>query len=383
MQDTAAASLPNDSWLGWVPAKLRWEDTARVQWAYIGAERLSDPFLHHTIARLEAARNGSGGDERRRRCSSRRWTTGVKGLAAAVQGLCVPAQHIAAVGAPAAMVDAAVAGEIVTAAGSCCLRASPRPHAWIFHVSRCGSTLLCNSLRVVSSSSVVSEPGALNDLLLLHALASPGSAASRAAEAEVAAQQQHAQLPPPPPPPPPEEEEEVLDGIVGALCAPRRSAQRCVLKTSSWNVLALRGLLSSQCLGRNNHGSNTELRPRRPLPPPWLFLFRDPVEVAVSQLRSPSGWMRLQRTHPARAAKLFGLCDKDDDQVSGAAAARVCADAPPLGVWVFGCAACRVSGGWGARGWRSVFGWLSEVWCFLRAAACVPPPPPPSPPPPS
>jgi hypothetical protein len=37
-----------------------------------------------------------------------------------------------------------------------------------------------------------------------------------------------------------------------------------------------------------------------------LFLYRDPVEVAVSQLRDPSGWMRL-RSDTTAAARLFQL----------------------------------------------------------------------------
>jgi hypothetical protein len=44
---------------------------------------------------------------------------------------------------------------------------------------------------------------------------------------------------------------------------------------------------------------------------PWIFVFRDPVEVSVSQLRDPSGWMSLRSSNPSAAARMFGVQESD------------------------------------------------------------------------
>ena len=53
-------STGTESWAGWLPVKLRFEPTktggqgisVEASWANVGAERLVDPFLHETVARL-------------------------------------------------------------------------------------------------------------------------------------------------------------------------------------------------------------------------------------------------------------------------------------------------------------------------------------------
>ncbi len=223
---------PGLEWRGWVPYRVRFKDgSATTSWAYLGAERLVDPFLHHTVARLEGR---EGWPERRRTLT------------------------------PVAL-DAAAAA--IAAADTL-----PRlePAVFVLHCSRCGSTLLCNALRAVGTTSVVAEPGAVNDLLL-HLSGTDTSSGTRA------------------------EAESLLQPLCMALVHQRcGDEQRVVMKLSSWNVLALRSQF------------------RRLWPNiPWIFVFRDPVEVSVSQLRDPSGWMSLRTSNPSAAARMFGVQEGD------------------------------------------------------------------------
>ena len=215
---------PEADWRGWVPYRVRFRDgVARTTWAFLGQERLTDPFLHHTVARLES-REG--------------W----------------PARRTS----PTPVALFAAAASLPGLA----------PDVFVLHCSRCGSTLLCNALRAVPTTSVVAEPGAVNDLLL-HLLASD-SATSPDARVEA---------------------ESLLQPLCQALGYQRLGdEQRVVMKLSSWNVLALRSQLV------------------RAWPTvPWIFVFRDPVEVSVSQLRDPSGWMSLRSSNPSAAARMFGV----------------------------------------------------------------------------
>ena len=214
-----------EPWAGWLPHKLRFRDGGwRASWAFVGTERLSDPFLHHTVARLEAG--GAGWPPRRATLTA------------------------------AALAEAA-AGVPVSLA----------PAAFVLHCSRCGSTLLCNALRAVRSTVVVAEPGAVNDLLLRLA-----TDESLSLDAQTDGQS-------------------LLQPLCRSLGQTRcGDEQRAVVKLSSWNIMCFRAHL------------------RRAWPTvPWLFLYRDPVEVAVSQLREPSGWMNLRTSNPTAAARLFGI----------------------------------------------------------------------------
>jgi hypothetical protein len=219
-------------WRGWVPYRVRFKNgAATTTWVYLGAERLVDPFMHHTVARLE----------RREGWPERRTTLTPEALAAA----------------------AAVTASTETLPGL-------EPAVFVLHCSRCGSTLLCNALRAVGTTSVVAEPGAVNDLLL-HLTATDMSSGTRT------------------------EAESLLQPLCTALTHQRcGDEQRVVIKSSSWNVLALRSQL------------------RRAWPnTPWIFVFRDPVEVSVSQLRDPSGWMSLRTSNPSAAAQMFGVQESD------------------------------------------------------------------------
>ncbi|KJV07393.1 hypothetical protein [Methylocucumis oryzae] len=106
----------------------------------------------------------------------------------------------------------------------------------IFHVSRCGSTLTAQALTALSNSVVLSEPPQLDQVL---------SDASN----------DHA----------------LLSALIAALGQPRRTNdERVFIKTDCWHLLHIETLL-------------------RVFPGvPWLFLYRNPIEILVSQVRMPA-----------------------------------------------------------------------------------------------
>ena len=150
------------------------------------------------------------------------------------------------------------------------------PALFVFHLSRCGSTLVSRLLSRVPGTLVVSEPGPLNTLLL----------SGPAAIAEAA-------LVP------------LLRALVRALGRRRfDDERRYVLKLSSWNVRHI-GLF------------------RRAFPDvPVVWVQRAPDEVMASLLAEPPGWAALQRL-PRELRSVFGLEPEDaagDDATFFAAA---------------------------------------------------------------
>jgi hypothetical protein len=112
------------------------------------------------------------------------------------------------------------------------------PSGFIFHMSRCGSTLAARMLAALSDSIVISE-GAPIDAVVQLARTLSDEDSARALRAIVAA------------------------------CGRKRSGheRRYVIKLDCWHTLALPLF-------------------RRAFPNvPWVFLYRDPVEVLVSQMR--------------------------------------------------------------------------------------------------
>ncbi|HEY1607266.1 MAG TPA: hypothetical protein VGF77_16885 [Allosphingosinicella sp.] len=111
----------------------------------------------------------------------------------------------------------------------------PEPDGFIFHMSRCGSTLVTQMLAALPGSEIVSEPAPLD--------AAARRAFARGTPDPVA----------------------ILRAMIGAFG--RRGGRPFVVKTGFWQALALPLY-------------------RRAFPSvPWLFLFREPVEILVSQLR--------------------------------------------------------------------------------------------------
>jgi len=110
------------------------------------------------------------------------------------------------------------------------------PSAFIFHASRCGSTLIGQMLAKLDSHIVIAEPPPLDALLR-------GSLAPR-------------------------ERTLALQGLLSAYGQRRcGTEQRLVIKLDAWNIEQLP--LLRACFPQT----------------PWLFVYRDPLEIAVSHLR--------------------------------------------------------------------------------------------------
>ena len=115
---------------------------------------------------------------------------------------------------------------------------SLKPSGFIFHMSRCGSTLAAQMLAALSDSIVISEAAPIDAVVQLGRGLSEGDAVR------------------------------ALRAMVGAFGRKRGGRERrYVIKLDCWHTLALPLF-------------------RRAFPDvPWVFLYRDPVEVLVSQIR--------------------------------------------------------------------------------------------------
>lgn len=112
------------------------------------------------------------------------------------------------------------------------------PSAFILHASRCGSTLISQMLARLDDHIVVSEPPPLDALL-------------------------RSDLPAP-------ERRAAIVGLLSAYGQRRRGVeQRLVIKLDAWNIGEWPRL--QECFADT----------------PWLFVYRDPLEIAVSHLRRP------------------------------------------------------------------------------------------------
>ncbi|MBD9578747.1 sulfotransferase family protein [Pseudomonas sp. PDM23] len=123
-------------------------------------------------------------------------------------------------------------------------RASPglAPSLLVFHASRCGSTLLAQMLAGLDSHLVLSEPGPLDSLLRSHYL-----------HEWEAGQQERAVI-------------AMLSALAQNAGPP---AQHLVVKLDAWNLFELP--LIRRCFPET----------------PWIFLYRDPLEIAASHLKMP------------------------------------------------------------------------------------------------
>jgi hypothetical protein len=119
------------------------------------------------------------------------------------------------------------------------------PSGFLFHMSRCGSTLAARMLGAIPANRVLSEPPALNGVLRAALLDPTG------------ARETHRRR---------------LRTVVDLLGLPLPGETRYFLKLDCWHVLAL-PLFVEAFPGV-----------------PWIFLHRDPAEVLVSQVRSPGAW---------------------------------------------------------------------------------------------
>jgi hypothetical protein len=209
----------------WTP--IRFDLSGRVptvDWADLSAERFVEPFFDQTVAR---------------------WATGPNAKPLVRTGL-----------------DALVA-----------LDSEPSldPAGMIFHLSRCGSTLVSRLLGTLPGVIVLAEPSPLNALLRLDPDRADGPTLVR-----------------------------LVRVLVRALGRCRHGDERqLVLKCTSWNIRR-REILAAAF-------------PETP----WIWVQREPAHVLVSLLATPPGWLGLGITSPP-AARLFGL-----DPVAVPARARV------------------------------------------------------------
>ena len=198
----------------WTPIRFDFSGPSPVvDWADLSAERFVEPFFDQTVAR---------------------WASGPRARPLVRTGL-----------------DALVALDC---------EPSLEPSGMIFHLSRCGSTLVARLLGSLAGVVVLSEPAPLNALL--------GLDADFVDETTLVA---------------------VVRLAVRALGRCRHGDERrLVLKCSSWNIRR-RAILAAAFPDT-----------------PWIWVQRDPVRVLASLLAEPPGWLGVQSA-PVRAARLFGL----------------------------------------------------------------------------
>jgi hypothetical protein len=218
---------------GWLPIGTSWQrDQLTVQWSYFGAEPLREPFFEGDV----------------QRCLFKpfnrlfRYSTPITKLADWLQA-----------------------------------HPGLRPRGFIFHMSRCGSTLVSRMLASLDRTVVISE-------------ASPIDAVVRARQGRPdLGEDQHGRW---------------LEWMIGALGQPRCGDERhYFIKLDCWHTLALPLF-------------------RRAFPDvPWIFLYRDPVEVLVSQMRMPGTQMVPGMLGP----DLFGLEQSYDPQKPEDYCARILA----------------------------------------------------------
>ena len=200
---------------GWLPVLAQWRDqNLHLDWIYLGPRRLSAAFFEETVVRYQSK----------------------------------PFNRLFRTSTP---IDALPGW----------LRMHPglAPTGFIFHMSRCGSTLVSQMLAAIPGNIVVAE-------------ASPIDAVVQARQARPDLDhEQHAAW---------------LRWMIGALGQPRDGAERhFFVKLDSWHALALPLF-------------------RRAFPTvPWIFLYRDPVEVLVSQIRQRG----IHMVHELAGEAVFGF----------------------------------------------------------------------------
>ncbi|HTB80035.1 MAG TPA: sulfotransferase [Opitutaceae bacterium] len=200
---------------GWMPINLAWRSGgAQVDWGPLGGTRFTEPFFEQTVA--TALRHPA-------RLLFRRQT-------------------------PVADLEALQDD-----------RSALPPRGFIFHLSRCGSTLAAQLLAALPQNLVLSEAPPIDQLLNM-----------QRADPSLARERRLAQF----------------RGLIRALGRPRhRDERHLFIKFDSWHVLELPLILEA-------------------FPDvPWIFLYRDPVEIMVSQHRQRGTQMIPGLVDP----RLFGL----------------------------------------------------------------------------
>jgi hypothetical protein len=206
---------------GWTPIRVHWREEPAVEWCWTDRLAFTDPFFVQTIERA----------------------------------LRLPYSLLFRRETPLDALEQVEPGL--------------EPSGFVFHVSRCGSTLVSQMLAAVPTNLVLSESVPVDQVL-----GRPGSEAERVRR---------------------------LRGLVSALGRPKAGDERgYVLKLDAWHACHLGTV-------------------RRAFPEvPWVFLFREPVEVLASQLRHRGAHMVPGAIDPA----LFGI---DPSSIARMAPEEYCA----------------------------------------------------------
>ncbi|MBL8233087.1 MAG: hypothetical protein JNL98_31605 [Bryobacterales bacterium] len=167
----------------------------QVKWCYAGSRRFTDGFFDDTITAML----------RHPFASTFPWTTPIEALADMEPGL--------------------------------------RPSGFVFHMSRCGSTLISRLLATSPRVLVMSEPGPLDAVI-------------RGGDAQI----------------PRSQRAEWIRWMVRALGRPRHGESHYVIKLDCWHML------------------DWDLLQEAFPDTPWIFVYRDPLEVLASIERRPSYW---------------------------------------------------------------------------------------------
>jgi hypothetical protein len=148
---------------------------------------------------------------------------------------------------------------------------SVEPSGFIFHSSRCGSTLIANACRAISRSIVLSEANAI-DKLIARFITDADNEVKKSLYSVF------------------------LRGVVHALAQPRtQGVQHLFIKFACCSFAQI------------------ELIKRIWPSVPWLFLYRDPVETIVSNIKDVPPWLidndrrvlaSITRTTPAEVAEM-------------------------------------------------------------------------------
>ena len=181
---------------GWIPIRVYWKERRPlVDWCWLGARRFTEPFFDHTIDAC----------------------------------LRLPFSNLVRPQTPIELLRERHA-----------IKPGLEPRGFIFHMSRCGSTLVSQMLAALSNNVVISEAGSIDSVLRSKFRQPPLTDEQRA---------------------------DWLRWMVSAL-AQRRGGdeEHLFIKFDSWGVLDFPLI-------------------RRVFPGvPWIFLYRNPIEVLVSQL---------------------------------------------------------------------------------------------------
>lgn len=186
----------------WMPTRVFWQEGApSMEWMLVGRRRFTRPFFEDTIQEL----------------------------------LRHPFHHAFRRHTPLDELDSIAAAN-----------GSAPPKGFIFHMSRCGSTLLAQSLAAVDRHIVLSEPPPVDSILRSHFRDARITTAQRA---------------------------RWLRSLLTVMGRMREDVEDGLfVKFDCWSIAEIAVVRSA-------------------FPDvPWIFLYRDPIEVLVSQLRQPSLW---------------------------------------------------------------------------------------------